>query len=136
MKANKTDLKAIYEKACNAYLKAFCEKHGFDYEDASRSWVGDDVGGIAEAGDYVIGMATIRTDIDMDAPEEEFGKWYDYSMRVHAATDGKQSGPNFESWLRGCPRHSEEWFESLEKLRADVKFAETALLEAIGKEDF
>ena len=40
-----TKLKSDYEKACNAYLQAFCEKHGYDYEDATRSWVGGDVGG-------------------------------------------------------------------------------------------
>ena len=29
-----TKLKSDYEKACNAYLQAFCEKHGYDYEAA------------------------------------------------------------------------------------------------------
>ena len=43
-----TKLKSDYEKACNAYLQAFCEKHGYDYEDAARSWVGGDVGGYIE----------------------------------------------------------------------------------------
>ena len=44
-----TKIKSDYEKACNAYLQAFCEKHGYDYEDAARSWVGGDVGGITNA---------------------------------------------------------------------------------------
>lgn len=28
-----TKFKSDYEKACNAYLQAFCEKHGYDYEE-------------------------------------------------------------------------------------------------------
>ena len=77
-----TKLKSDYEKACNAYLQAFCEKHGYDYEDATRSWVGGDVGGITECADYIVGMDDIITDIDRDAPEDEFVKYYDYCLRV------------------------------------------------------
>ena len=32
-------LKQQYIDACNAYLEAFCEKHGFDYGEAANSWV-------------------------------------------------------------------------------------------------
>lgn len=78
----KTKLKSDYEKACNAYLKAFCKKHGYDYEDAARSWVGGDVGGITECADYIVRMDDIITDIDRDAPEDEFVKYYDYCLRV------------------------------------------------------
>ena len=51
-----TKFKSDYEKACNAYLQAFCEKHGYDYEDATRSWVGGDVWRITECADYIVGM--------------------------------------------------------------------------------
>lgn len=45
MKLTREELRLNYNEACNAYLMAFCEKHGFDYADAARSWVGGDVGG-------------------------------------------------------------------------------------------
>ena len=42
-----------YEDACNAYLRAFCQKHGYDEDDAVNSW------------------------------ETAFGEWYDYCLRLH-----------------------------------------------------
>lgn len=94
-----TKLKTNYEKACNAYLKAFCDKHEYDYEDAS--WVGGDVGGIVEIADYFVGMETMRVDIDQDAPSDEFELWYGYSLRMSmfGATT-----PNYRNWLAGCVR--------------------------------
>lgn len=46
MKLTHEELRLNYNAACNAYLAAFCEKHGYDYE--PDAWVGDDPGGIAE----------------------------------------------------------------------------------------
>lgn len=40
-------LRKNYEDACNAYLRAFCQKHGYDEDDAVNSWAAGDVGGIA-----------------------------------------------------------------------------------------
>lgn len=31
-------LRKNYEDACNAYLRAFCQKHGYDEDDAVNSW--------------------------------------------------------------------------------------------------
>ena len=45
MKLTREELRLNYNAACNAYLAAFCEKHGYDYE--PDAWVGDDPGGIA-----------------------------------------------------------------------------------------
>ena len=131
-----TKLKSDYEKARNAYLQAFCEKHGYDYEDAARSWVGGDVGGITECADYIVGMDDIITDIDRDAPEDEFVKYYDYCLRVGSIACGKISTPNYSSWLSGCPRMSEEQITRLEELQRDIRKAERELEEQIRKEKF
>lgn len=122
-----TKLKSDYEKACNAYLQAFCEKHGYDYKDAARSWVGGDVGGIAECADYIVRMEDIITDIDRDVPEDEFVKYYDYCLRVGSIACGKISTPNYSSWLSGCPRMSEEQITRLEELQRDIRKAEEIL---------
>lgn len=68
-------LKSDYINACNAYLKAFCEMYGFDYY--PDFWIGDEVGGVIELGDYFVNINTIRTAVDRNVPREEFVKWYD-----------------------------------------------------------
>lgn len=111
---DKLKLKQDYENACNAYMRAFCEKHDFSVEDAY--WVGDDVGGILNVDDMDFDMETIRTDIDEDAPEEELFKWYDYILD---ALEFKLTKPNFHAWVHGCPRTNKEWFEKMHKMHED-----------------
>jgi hypothetical protein len=108
-------MKKNYEESCNAYLRLFCKKHGFDYDD--EAWVADDVGGIANVADYFVCMETIRTDIDMDMPEDEFIKYQDYCIR--AAMLGANV-PSYRAWVKGCPRKSNAEFEKLERLRAKI----------------
>lgn len=118
---SKEEVKDLYNKGCNEYLRLFCEKHEYDYEDAKDSWVGNSVGGIVCVGDYFVDIATLKADIDMDAPVDEFLKWYDY------CTDVAEFGlttPNYESWLRGCPRTSKE---ALSNLRSLKKALDTAI---------
>lgn len=114
MKLTREELRLSYNAVCNAYLAAFCEKHGYDYE--PDAWVGNDPGGIAEVGDLFVSMADMLTDIDRDAPKEEYVKYYDYCMRVKSIAGGKLETPNYGSWLRGCPRMNEEQISRLEEL--------------------
>lgn len=111
---DKQQLKKNYDDVCDAYLRAFCEKHDFSIEDAF--WVGDDVGGILNVGYMDFDMETIRTDIDEDAPEEELIKWYDYILD---ALEFKLTTPNFHAWCHGCPRTNKEWFEKMHKMQED-----------------
>ena len=122
---SREELRLNYNAACNAYVAAFCEKHGYDYE--PDAWVGDDPGGIAEVGDLFVSMADMLTDIDRDAPKEEYIKYYDYCMRVGGICDGKLNTPNYDSWLRACPRMDEEQIARLEELQRDVRSAEMNL---------
>lgn len=109
--------RAHFIKGCNEYLRLFCEKHDFDYEEAKESWVANCVGDVTCVGDIFVGMQTIIADIEMDAPEDEFIKWYDYNL---VANEFGFTTPNFESWLRGCPRVSEETFKKLQGLKNDL----------------
>lgn len=133
MKITQEELRLNYDKACNAYLMVFCEKHGFDYADAARSWVGGDVGGITLCADYYVSMSDIITDIDRDAPEEEYVKYYDYCLRVGSIAGGELKTPNYESWLRGCSRMDEEQIKRLEELQRRVRVAELELKGAIDE---
>lgn len=116
MTSIKKELKQNFENACNAYLKAFCEKHGYDYEDAHDSWAAGDVGGVVICGDQFVSLATIRTDIDMDAPEEEFLKWYDYTSEVTAYD---LPSMNFQNWLKRAPRIPRESIENIKARRQE-----------------
>lgn len=120
---SKETAKEYFVKGCNEYLRLFCEKHDYDYEEAKESWVANCVGDVTCVGDIFVGMQTIITDIEMDAPEEEFLKWYDYNL---VANEFGFTTPNFESWLRGCPRVPQESFDKLEALKKDL---ENAILE-------
>ena len=74
MKMSKAKAREYFVKGCNEYLRLFCEKHDFDYEEAKESWVANCVGDVTCVGDIFVGMQTIITDIEMDAPEAEFLK--------------------------------------------------------------
>lgn len=112
---DKEQLRQNYENACNDYLRAFCEKHEFDFDDVS--WVGDDVGGIAMCGDLDFNMTTIITDIDEDAQEQELWKWYDYCAE---AGEFNLATPNFHAWIHGCPRTDAATFERLRSLKQNL----------------
>ena len=111
---SKEKAREYFVKGCNEYLRLFCEKHDFDFEEAKDSWVANCVGDVTCVGDIFVGMQTIITDIEMDAHKEEFIKWYDYNLVAH---EFGFNTPNFESWLRGCPRVSEETFKKLQGLK-------------------
>lgn len=117
---SKETARECFVKGCNEYLRLFCEKHDFDYEEAKDSWVGGSIGEITMCGDYYVAMPTIIADIEMDAPEEEFLKWYGYNL---VANEFGFTTPNFDHWLRGCPRVPQESFDKLEALKKDLEDA-------------
>ena len=111
-------IKKQYEKYCNAYLQLFCEKHDFDVEDAIASWVASDIGGVALCGDYCVNMQTIKADIDFNPPEDVFFEWYDYCMN---AAEFELPSPNFESWIKGCPRTPDVVFDKLRMMKNELQ---------------
>ena len=70
------NLKESYEQISNAYLQAFCEKHGYESGcliDGHNAIIDDNL---------YLSFDDLRADIDMDAPADEFGKWNDYADRM------------------------------------------------------
>lgn len=121
---NKKQLKENFDKACNAYLEAFCKKHDF----SSSYWIADRVGGIADCNEcFTFSLDDIRTDIDMDAPTQEILDWSDYCAEadlIGLAT------PDYCHWLQGCPRVDKQTIDGLKKKRQEF-FDE---IEKINKE--
>lgn len=115
-------LKKSYEAACESYLKEFCSRHDYGYD--PDSWVGSDAGTIACVSDLFVDMVTIRTDVDRDAPECEFIKWYDYCLRLGMLN---AKSPNYDSWLRKCPIRSEDDILDMEKRREYIEGLEKEL---------
>lgn len=126
-------LKIDFEAACNAYLKAFCEKHDYDYN--PDFWAAGDVGEIVEVSDMFFTLTDIRTDIDRNAPKDQIVAWYDYTLRLHCISPDIPK-TNYRSWLMGCPRQDETWFEQMEKLHQAVEGAKKNLEECIKQEGF
>ena len=124
----KEDVRKRYEAACNGYLRLFCRKHGYGFD--PDSWAAGDVGGVACVdGCCYVGMDVLRTDIDSDAPEDELLKWYDYCMRMGALD---VPSPSFGSWLKGCPRRTEEELLYLEKKRKELEVLKREFRELVS----
>jgi len=115
----KDTLKQQYKIACDNYLFAFCEKHEYDFDEAG--WVADRPCEMACIGDYFADMPTIIDDIDLDAPKEEFPEWYDYTLELGIL--GVTELPNFRSWVKGCPRMSEDDIAELRVLHQKAEDA-------------
>lgn len=128
---DKDSLKEQYNNACNAYLEAFCDKHDFDYKEARDSWVGGVVGDVCQCGDFYIQLSDIILDVDSDTDKEEFFRWYDYSYECH---EYGISGPNYKSWLYGCPRLSSEQRKSLREAKNRVELAKKELEKCIEEQ--
>lgn len=118
MKTKTSKLFENYKKACNDYLHAFCSKHDFQYEE--DCWVADQPGTIALIGDYFVGMDSIITDIEEDTPEDEFIKWYDWTLM-----DGNNM--NYSTWLKR--NEPKEGVDLSEKINEFKKYLEESIKE-------
>ena len=107
----------IYEDAINEIIKAFKEKQGLDtYE---GYWIGNQIGEVYDFGDTMtFDFRDILIDLKEDAPKDEIFKWRDYMMRIwsinHMAGSMLLKDNNYRSWLKGCPRLTEEELNAVE----------------------
>lgn len=126
----KQTLKQTWEKVCNTYLQEFCRRHGYSYE--LDMWVANDPGTIACVNDMFVSMEDIRYDIDNDAPEEYFERWYWKSLEVYELVGEKFM--NYESFCKGCPDYwTEDKLESIRAAKQRVIDARDALEREINK---
>jgi len=121
------ELAEDYRRACNAYLKAFCDMYELEYDE--DAWTVNDPGTIASVSDYFVDMEVIRLAVDRNAPEKEFMAWYDYCLELGMLEI--RSTPNFRSWLNGCPRLSEGDIANIKERRESLKEMTDRLMESI-----
>lgn len=95
------NLSERFESVCDEYMEKFCLKHDLSmYYD----WVGKNVGGVVTIGDYFINFDDIRLDIDTNAPEPCFFKWYDVALDYvteHGTTEGCVNYKTYLSYFMG-----------------------------------
>lgn len=116
-----------YDHFCKGYIRLFCDKHEFDYEEAISDSRDYDTVCI---GDLFFSLSDIRVDIDNDAPKHELMAWYEYFLE--SGYLGATS-PSYESWLKGCPRMSEEDLEKLRVLHQNMCDAKQLLMDEIER---
>lgn len=116
-------LKHRYLSLCEEYRKKFVEHYFTEEEDVVPTesfWVGGDAGGILCVNDDVfLGFDQIRYCIDNDVEYEDLMEWYDYTLRL-GLIDESIPTPNLTSWLKGCPRYSEEQLKKIEKEKRKI----------------
>ena len=117
--AVKRELKGQWELACNGYL---CELLNMWKLDSYYGyWIGDEIGSVYDyGGSFTIGMDDIIYCVEHDVTEKQYMEWQDYLC--DAAEFGFDT-PNLKSWMMGCPRTTQEVFEKLRKMKAELNEA-------------
>lgn len=125
---NKQSTQERWRDICQEYLKLFCDKHEYSFEDCF--WVTDNYGTIACVSDMFISMEHIRYDIDNNIEETMFEKWYWKAIEIFELTG--QDFMNYESFCKGAPDiWTEEKIEKLREAHMRVYEAEEALRQEI-----
>lgn len=112
----KLELILAYEVACTRYLAAFMEK--YDLSCDPEPWVGNEVGTIAEVGDYFFDFQDIKRCIDEDVEWQDLIEWYDYNIEVGILG---LTTINLRSWLKGAPRVDKMRIEEIKAKRKELE---------------
>lgn len=106
-----------YENAVNAIITAFKEKQ--DLDTYGGYWIGNQIGEVYDFGDMTFDFRDILIDLKEDAPKGEIFKWGEYMTRIWSINNMAGSillkDNNYRSWLKGCPRLTEEELNAVEE---------------------
>lgn len=100
------DVVKEFEKVAEAVAEEFCKKHEVERE----GWVAGNIGDSLFIGDSVVSLNDMLLDLKENVPKDEYWEYDAYCMQ--AAFYGVTI-PNYRSWLKGCPRLSEDDFAKL-----------------------
>lgn len=112
----KLELRLAYEVACINYLSAFMKQ--YDLSCDPYPWVGNEIGTIAEVGDYFFGFDDIKRCVDEDVKWEDLIEWYDYNTEVSILG---LTTINLKSWLMGAPRINQMRIEEIKAKRRELE---------------
>lgn len=109
-------LRAAYESSCSGYLDELLRM--WELDSHYGYWIGDEVGGVYDyGGSFTIVMDDIIYCVEHDVSEVQYQEWQDY---VCDASEFGFDAPDLKSWMKGCPRVSEEVFERLCSLKSSL----------------
>ena len=120
------ELRLAYEAAVTNYLSAFMKQ--YDLSCDPEPWVGNEVGTIAEVGDYFFGFDDIKRCVDENVKWEDLIEWYDYTTEVSILG---LTTINLKSWLMGAPRVNQMRIEEIKAKRKELE----ELIEETKKEN-
>ena len=109
------ELRLAYEAAVTNYLAAFMEQ--YDLSCDPEPWVGNEIGTIAEIGDYFFDFQDIKRCVDEDVKWEDLIEWYDYTTEVSILG---LTTINLKSWLMGAPRVNQMRIEEIKAKRKEL----------------
>lgn len=116
MKTKKEQLRKQWEESCDGYLRELLNMWGLDA--FYGYWIGGDVGEIYDYGGmFTIVMEDIIYCVENDVGEGQYTEWQEY---ICDAGEFGFDTPDFKSWMKGCPRVSEETFAHLRSLKKDL----------------
>lgn len=111
------DLIKNYEDSVNAIIAAFKEKQGI--VSTEGYWIGNQIGEVYDFGDTMtFDFHDVLLDIKENATKGKIIKWRDYTLRIWSINN--MAGGvllremNYKSWLKGCPRLTDEEMDVIE----------------------
>lgn len=109
----KTNIRKRFDKVVADYVAALLKM--YDWDERYGYWVADDTTGIYAYGDnHFLSLSDVMYIVDNDVQEKTLEEWEEYCLWAH---EFNQSIPNLTSWVKGCPRASNEEMEVLRKAK-------------------
>jgi hypothetical protein len=109
-------LRCEFAVACNGYLNELLRMWELDAH--YGYWSGDQPGTIYHYGEtHNLTMEEIIYIVENDVEEDEVLAWEDYTLE---ASEFGFEMPNIMAWHRGCPRTSQEAFDNLRRMKAEL----------------
>jgi hypothetical protein len=122
MKNNIEKWTTLTEKIIKQFLYDY-----FDDVDPDYFWVGGDVGGVFNYGDYFFGFDTVLTCYKLGITEEQLLNWYYFCLENHSVNI------SLARYILSPQERKEQEEKHLEELRNRVKLAEETFKEALKR---
>ena len=115
--------KNMFVELKDAYKTFFCEQYKFDTNDAY--WTGN----VLSVGDYFVGLYDVIYAVNYGIIDEQFFKWYDYSLTLYEHSLGNVS---LENYVKGIREYSEKDVNKLRELQCNYDKSKVELYDFLN----
>lgn len=109
--SKKEQLQKEYDRIITAYVNEFINLYDFEGVEDNYYWIADQIGGMIDICDYVIGFDDIKYCVDNEVSFEDFNEWYEYGLKISTFEHVPQL--SLDAWCKGAPRLSTEQITDL-----------------------